>query len=376
MNRDDLLLETMSPPAPSEGTSTIGLALAMSSSLAIGASFIIKKKGLKRAAVGGVRAGSGGYGYLREPMWWTGMLTMILGEIANFAAYAFAPAILVTPLGALSIIVSAVLAHHLLAEKLHLFGWLGCLLCIVGSVSIVLNAPEERQVSGVKELAALAARPGFVAYAVFVVGAAGYLARYVAPAHGNTQILVPIGICSLMGSLSVMSCKALGIALKLTFEGNNQLYDLETYVCAATVACCVVTQMNYLNKALDVFNTAVVTPIYYVMFTTLTLIASSIMFQDYADQTAKEVMSQLCGFVTILCGVFTLHVTKDVELGGMGPPGSARKKGGGPGARERSGDREEMLRGVEMSSPHVDRGGSVRVNLGRQSSGEGLDRLL
>ena len=33
------------------------------------------------------------------------MLMMIVGEIANFAAYAFAPAILVTPLGALSIIV-------------------------------------------------------------------------------------------------------------------------------------------------------------------------------------------------------------------------------------------------------------------------------
>ena len=31
-------------------------------------------------------------------------LAVILGEIANFAAYAFAPAILVTPLGALSII--------------------------------------------------------------------------------------------------------------------------------------------------------------------------------------------------------------------------------------------------------------------------------
>ena len=29
---------------------------------------------------------------------------MIVGEIANFAAYAFAPALLVTPLGALSII--------------------------------------------------------------------------------------------------------------------------------------------------------------------------------------------------------------------------------------------------------------------------------
>lgn len=33
---------------------------------------------------------------------------MILGEIANFAAYAFAPAILVTPLGALSVLVGYV----------------------------------------------------------------------------------------------------------------------------------------------------------------------------------------------------------------------------------------------------------------------------
>ncbi len=49
--------------------------------------------------------GIGGYSYLVEPLWWAGMLTMIVGEIANFAAYAFAPAILVTPLGALSIIV-------------------------------------------------------------------------------------------------------------------------------------------------------------------------------------------------------------------------------------------------------------------------------
>jgi len=49
--------------------------------------------------------GAGGFGYLREPIWWAGLLTMVIGEVANFAAYAFAPAILVTPLGALSIII-------------------------------------------------------------------------------------------------------------------------------------------------------------------------------------------------------------------------------------------------------------------------------
>lgn len=54
---------------------------------------------------GASATGGGGYGYLREPIWWAGLLTMVIGEIANFAAYAFAPAILVTPLGALSIII-------------------------------------------------------------------------------------------------------------------------------------------------------------------------------------------------------------------------------------------------------------------------------
>lgn len=52
-----------------------------------------------------LNAGSGGFSYLREPLWWAGMLSLVVGEVANFAAYAFAPAILVTPLGALSVIV-------------------------------------------------------------------------------------------------------------------------------------------------------------------------------------------------------------------------------------------------------------------------------
>lgn len=45
-----------------------------------------------------------------------------IGEAANFIAYAFAPASLVTPLGALSVLVSAVLASKYLNEKLNLLG--------------------------------------------------------------------------------------------------------------------------------------------------------------------------------------------------------------------------------------------------------------
>jgi len=108
---------------------------------------------------------------------------VLIGEIANFIAYMFAPAVLVTPLGALSIIVrysggclrwfvlclcmflmsfvmcSAVLAHFTLNEKLHRVGVLGCGLCIVGSTMIILHAPQERTPSSVEQIWNLATQP-------------------------------------------------------------------------------------------------------------------------------------------------------------------------------------------------------------------------
>ncbi|KAK3118052.1 hypothetical protein QOZ80_9BG0693530 [Eleusine coracana subsp. coracana] len=289
-----------------------GLVLAVSSSAFIGASFIVKKMGLRRAADSGVRAGYGGFSYLMEPLWWIGMISMIVGEIANFAAYAFAPAILVTPLGALSIIISAALAHVILQEKLHTFGILGCVLCVVGSITIVLHAPQERAIDSVKEVWDLATEPAFLCYAAIVVAAALVLIYYVVPDHGQTNIMVYIGVCSLLGSLTVMSVRALGIALKLTFSGTNQLFYPQTWAFALIVATCVSTQINYLNKALDTFNTAVVSPIYYVMFTSLTIIASVIMFKDWDNQNPTQIVTGMCGFMTILSGTFLLHKTKDM----------------------------------------------------------------
>ncbi|CAN4104600.1 unnamed protein product [Withania somnifera] len=290
-----------------------GVILAISSSIFIGASFIIKKKGLKKAsATGGTRAGSGGHAYLLEPMWWAGMLTMIVGEGANFAAYAYAPAILVTPLGALSIIVSAVLAHFILKERLHIFGIVGCILCLVGSVSIVLHAPLERKIESVMEVWSLATEPGFIIYTCVVVVLVVVLIFRFVPSYGQRYMVIYIGICSLTGSLTVMGVKAVGIALKLTFEGKNQFKYFQTWLFTVFIIFFCLLQLNYLNKALDTFNTAVVSPVYYVMFTTLTILASMIMFKDWDHQTATQIITELCGFVTILSGTFLLHKTKDM----------------------------------------------------------------
>lgn len=55
---------------------------------------------------------------------------------------------------------SAVLAHFLLKERIQKMGIVGCVTCIVGSVVIVIHAPQEHTLNSVQEIWVLASQPG------------------------------------------------------------------------------------------------------------------------------------------------------------------------------------------------------------------------
>ncbi|XP_077389881.1 magnesium transporter NIPA2 isoform X2 [Festucalex cinctus] len=305
----------------------IGLALAISSSIFIGGSFILKKKGLLRLArKGSMRAGQGGHAYLKEWLWWAGLLSMGAGEAANFAAYAFAPATLVTPLGALSVLVSAVLSSYFLNERLNLHGKLGCLLSVLGSTTMVIHAPKEEEISSLEDMAQKLVDPGFFIFATAVVLAVLLLILAVAPRHGQTNILVYIGICSLIGSLSVSCVKGLGIAIKEALGGVNVARAPLAWLLLLGLVACVGTQINFLNKALDIFNTSLVTPVYYVFFTTSVLTCSAALFKEWRRMGAADVIGTLAGFLTIVVGIFLLHAFKDVSVSLAALAASVRKE--------------------------------------------------
>ena len=132
----------------------------------------------------------------------------------------------------------------------------------------------------------------------------------VGPIYGKKNPLVYISICSTMGSISVMAIKAFGIALKLTLGGNNQFNHPSTYAFMIVSAICILTQMNYLNKALSQFPTLIVNPLYYVAFTTATLCASFILFQGFNTTDAVNTLSLLCGFLVIFTGVYLLNLSR------------------------------------------------------------------
>eukprot|EP00056_Hartaetosiga_gracilis_P021490 m.24476 g.24476 ORF g.24476 m.24476 type:complete len:342 (+) comp9112_c0_seq1:213-1238(+) len=303
-----------------------GLLLAVISSAFSGASLVIKKKGLIRSRSMGKAASEGGFAYLKDSTWWLGMITLIVGGLTNFAAYAFAPAILVTPLGALGVLISAMLASILLEEHLFLMGKVGSFLSIVGSTVIALNAPEEEQLQSVSDIThKMANNAPFIVFMVAIVSVVLYTIFVIAPKQGKKNMVVYTSICSLVGSIAVIAMKGLSVALKLTFEGNNQLDKGATWIFALVLIPSFFTQMNFLNKALDTFNTALVSPMYYVLFTAATIIASALLFAGWQTQKSDEtavcpghemvkLVSSICGFITICVGVYLLHYSRRQEI--------------------------------------------------------------
>ncbi|KAF8598391.1 DUF803-domain-containing protein, partial [Ceratobasidium sp. AG-I] len=285
----------------------VGIVLAVVSGLLIGCSFVFKKVSLIQSQAGH-EAGEG-VAYLKSALWWTGMSMMIVGEICNFAAYAFVEALVVTPLGALSVVVSAILSSFFLNEKLTFFGWVGCFLCIVGSVIIALNGPEEQSVSTIRDFEKLFISVGFLIYGGVVIAASIIIIFFVAPKYGKKTMLWYILICSLIGGLSVSCTQGLGASIVTSIRGKNQFTYWFTYFLLVFVIITLLTEIYYLNMALALFNTAMVTPTYYVIFTFCTLVTSVILYQGL-KASATQIITIVMGFLVICAGITILQMSK------------------------------------------------------------------
>jgi uncharacterized membrane protein len=306
-----------------------GLTLALLSSFFIGSSFILKKKGLLKLCASNnsfnqltstgqsskqqLRAGQGGYGYLKEWLWWSGLLTMGVGELCNFAAYGFVPATLVTPLGALSVLVSSVLSAYFLNEKLNVIGKIGCFLTAIGSTVMVIHAPKEGEVRSVRELLDKLQEVEFVTFTLMSIFTLFVLIFVFSPRFGNSNILIYILICSILGSFTVMSCKGLSLGIKEILGGYKTVSYYYTFMFGIIALGCIVVQMNYLNKSLDIYNTPIVTTVYYVLFTLFVMLASALLFKEMMNMLFQDFVGCMCGFSTIICALCLIHFFKTTD---------------------------------------------------------------
>ncbi|KAH0273053.1 DUF803-domain-containing protein, partial [Aureobasidium melanogenum] len=290
----------------------IGIILAVCSGLFIGTSFVLKKHGLLKANEKYNETAGEGYGYLKNGWWWTGMILMIIGEVCNFVAYAFVDAILVTPFGALSVVITTILSAIFLKERLSFVGKVGCFQCVIGAVIIALNAPEQSSAANIQQMQHFVISPGFLAYTGVVIVGCIFTALWAGPRYGNKSMFVYLTICSLIGGLSVVATQGLGAAIVAAIGKTtpvNQFKQWFLWVLFVFVICTLLTEIIYLNKALNIYNAALVTPTYYVYFTSATIVTSAILFRGFGGSTVG-IVSVIMGFLTICSGVVLLQLAK------------------------------------------------------------------
>ena len=133
---------------------------------------------------------------------------------------------------------------------------------------------------------------------------------YYGPHFGAKYIHVYISICSLLGAFTVTACKGLSIGLKELFTREFTFPVWLTLLCAIAIIVCVLTQMIYLNRALDLFSTPLVTTTYYVLFTTCVLITSGILFREWRLLTFVDIVACVVGFCITTCGLVLINYLK------------------------------------------------------------------
>ena len=200
------------------------------------------------------------------------------------------------------------MAAWVLKERLSFSGCVGIIQCILGSVIIVLYAPVSNTTKTVDEFFSYVLKPGFLVYSFLCGGILIYLIHFAAKKYGQQHPAVFISVVAIVGSYLVLSAQGFGSSLvhSISFRNENQFTNWAIYPLLAFVIACAVSQIIFLNKALNCFSPAVVAPINYVFFTTMTIISSAVLFQGFNVSSVTDGISMLIGFLVIVGGVSLL----------------------------------------------------------------------
>ena len=290
------------------------------------------------------RDNTAGVHYTKLKGWWVGIVCMFVGEIGNFLAYGMAPAALVSPLGAITVISNAVLSRVILNEPMPRQKAVGVVLALVGAVLIAVNAPSPYPLdTGGKELkeeeefyeSIMTVRAAIyiclVAVVAFVVSNPLKLSFLVSDKLRQEMVVVPCVLCGCAGTMTVTSAKAVFNSLSQAFAGNPAMFARGdicwlTYLIIIVAVGSIIGQVKYLNEALMNHGASRVVPVYYITFTIITMSAGMTLFMELKfEPMAVSIALFVLGLMFAFSGVWLINSLQPEE-GEGGPKVSPTKK--------------------------------------------------
>ena len=256
------------------GSVGFGCMVAIIGAVSCGASMVLQKVGVKRS----------------RKIWLVGLLCLVVGEILTVVAYTHAPAVLVSPLGAVRVIVTTLLSVRFLGEKLTRTGKFGILISTLGSMLIVYHAPKHNTINTFDALQERLSATGFMVYFAISLAVTLFLIFRVAPHHGTNNLFVYVSVTNIIGAIGVLLSKGIGIVIGSIILGNiNHLFDFTTWFVIVGEIVGAVSQLYFLNLSLKHFDAAVIAPLKYVGTNILVVIGSCILYQEFDSLTITYV---------------------------------------------------------------------------------------
>ncbi|XP_077432129.1 NIPA-like protein 2 isoform X2 [Vanacampus margaritifer] len=232
--------------------------------------------------------------YYTSVLWWCGLLLMGVGELGNFAAYGFAPASLIAPLGCVAVIASAIISVIFLKETVRVSDVVGGTLAITGTYVLVTFAPHTSTEITAHLVQFYIMSWHFLLYLMIEVVAFCVL-LFLYKKKNMKHIVVVMLLVALLASLTVISVKAVSGMITETIKGHLQLIYPIFYVMLVILVVSCAFQIKFLNQAMKMFDATEVVPINFVFFTASAIVAGIIFYQEFEGLALLNIFMFLFG---------------------------------------------------------------------------------
>ncbi|KAI8929367.1 magnesium transporter NIPA-domain-containing protein [Entophlyctis helioformis] len=256
---------------------------------------LVSDDGIESSRGGGVSETA----YLGEKMWWFGMAVMFVGELGNFAAYGFAPAVLVAPLGTVALISNALIAPVFLGENIRSQDILGILFSIIGTgIILAVSSQTSEPALSPDDILFAITQTQFIVYFIVTASVAVFMIGLSQTPQGRKYIFIDLIIVAVFGGYTVLATKALSSLLKLSFV--IMISHWITYLALFVLASTAVMQVQHLNRALSAFDSVEVIPTNFVLFTTSSIVGSAILYNDLQRTNSLALLGVVCMFFGVI----------------------------------------------------------------------------
>ncbi|XP_006796034.1 NIPA-like protein 2 isoform X2 [Neolamprologus brichardi] len=280
-------------------TYLLGIIISICGNVLISISLNIQKYAHVRQAQRGSKP------YYTSATWWCGVVLMGVGELGNFAAYGFAPASLIAPLGCVSVIASAIISVVFLKETLCASDIVGGTLAITGTYVLVTFAPHTSTHITAHLVQYYAISWHFLLY-LFIEIVIFCLLLYLYKRRNMKHIVIVMLLVALLASLTVISVKAVSGMITESIKGQLQLIYPIFYVMFVVMVASCAFQIKFLNQAMKMFDATEVVPINFVFFTASAILAGIVFYQEFEGLALLNIGMFLFGCLLSFVGVFLI----------------------------------------------------------------------